>query len=153
MDSRCIVGSSQRGKRGSALTNKMDMEVLLRYLADPGFQNSVSEVAGVSQSTINKYVNTAAHNWQNKKRFPFCFGVVDGCLFNIQKPRHQYNPAEYYLDRKKFYCLNVQVTCDVDYKITSVYILVGQDQYMMPEFGVIQRCFTIYAVVLQGIKC
>ena len=139
-----FLGPGSSETMGGALTNKQKMELFLRYVADPGMQNSVSEVAGVSQSSVSRLVkfvteeiyrqaddwikfpstaaeiNKAASDWQSKKRFPFCFGVVDGCLFKVKKPYRQHNPAEYYSGRKKFHCINAQISCDVNYVITSV---------------------------------
>ena len=120
------------------------MEICLRYLADPGFQNGVGEVVGVSQATVSKTVkfvvesichkaniwitfsastqevNSAAQDWQATKRFPFCFGAVDGTLIPVQVPPRRFQPNEYYSGRKKFHCMNIQVTCDVNGEITSV---------------------------------
>ena len=33
------------------------IEIALRYFADPGYQNGVSEVVGVSQPTVSRTIN------------------------------------------------------------------------------------------------
>ena len=120
------------------------MEICLRYFSDPGFQNGASEIVGVSQPTVSrtvKYVierivakrdvwiifptttqdfNQAAQFWAMKKRFPYCFGAVDGCLIKVQVPPRRHNPQQYYSGRKKFHCFNVQAICDADYKFLDV---------------------------------
>lgn len=50
-----FLGTSDE-KRGGGLTPKMKMQVLLRYLADPGFQVGVGEDLGVDQTTISKVI-------------------------------------------------------------------------------------------------
>ena len=41
---------------GSLLYKQAKMEVCLRYMADPGFQDGVSEVVGISQPTVSRTV-------------------------------------------------------------------------------------------------
>jgi hypothetical protein len=41
-------------KRGGKLSGKEQMEVFLRYLADPGHQLGVGEDKGVHQTTVSK---------------------------------------------------------------------------------------------------
>ena len=98
------------------------MEITLRYMADPGFMNGLSEVTGVSQPTVEdicskaggwiKFPSTqaeiedAARAWQQTRTFPLAFAVVDGSLFKIQRPPRRYNPQEYYSGRKKFHAIN-----------------------------------------------
>jgi hypothetical protein len=43
--------------RGGALSSLQCMEVTLSYLSDPGFQNSVAQVMGVSQSTVSNVLS------------------------------------------------------------------------------------------------
>ena len=38
--------------RGGALTTKQQMEVFLRHVGDPGFQEGVGEDIGIHQSTV-----------------------------------------------------------------------------------------------------
>lgn len=40
--------------RGCALSARSKMEILLQYLADPGFQNGVAEDFGVHRSAVAK---------------------------------------------------------------------------------------------------
>ena len=113
---RHFLGPDSGETRGGALTNKQKMEICLRYFSDPGFQNGVSEIVGVSQPTVSrtvKYVierivakrdvwiifptttqdfNQAAQSWAMKKHFPYCFGAVDGCLIKVQVPPRRHNP-------------------------------------------------------------
>lgn len=43
-------------RRGGALNPDQKMKIFLRYMADPGYQNSVGEVVGVKQSTVSKTI-------------------------------------------------------------------------------------------------
>ena len=122
---------------GGALTNIQKMEITLRYMADPGFMNGLSEVVGVSQPTVSRTVQgvveeicskvgdwikfpstqaeieDAARAWQQTRTFP---------LFKIQKPARRYNPQEYYSGRKKFHAINAQLICDGQYRILDANI-------------------------------
>ena len=40
-------------RRGGALTAKQQLQVLLRYVGDPGFQVGVGEDLGIHQSTVS----------------------------------------------------------------------------------------------------
>ena len=51
-----FLGPDTGETRGGALNNQQRMEIALRYYADPGFQNGVSEVVGVSQATVSRTV-------------------------------------------------------------------------------------------------
>ena len=42
-----------RERRGGALTAKQQLQVLLRYVGDPGFQVGVGEDLGIHQSTVS----------------------------------------------------------------------------------------------------
>jgi len=42
--------------RGGALSVKAQMQVFLRYMADPGFQVGVAEDIGIEQTTVSKTV-------------------------------------------------------------------------------------------------
>ena len=141
-----FLGPDTGERRGGALTNLQKMEITLRYMADPGFMNGLSEVVGVSQPTVSrtvkevvaqicnraavwiKFPNTqveienAARAWQLTRNFPMAFAVVDGSLFKVQKPRYNLNPQEYYTGRKKFHAINAQIICDGQYRILDAYI-------------------------------
>ena len=132
--------------RGGALTNIQKMEITLRYMADPGFMNGLSEVVGVSQPTVSRTVQgvveeicskvgdwikfpstqaeieDAARAWQQTRTFPLAFAVLDGSLFKIQKPARRYNPQEYYSGRKKSHAINAQLICDGQYRILDANI-------------------------------
>ena len=43
--------------RGGGLSPKQKMQIFLRYMADPGFQNGVGEDLGVDQTTVSKIVH------------------------------------------------------------------------------------------------
>lgn len=44
--------------RGGALTSKMKLEIALRYLSDPGFQEGVAYDCGVHQTTVSKVISS-----------------------------------------------------------------------------------------------
>ena len=139
-----FLGPDTGETRGGALNNQQRMEIALRYYADPGFQNGVSEVVGVSQATVSRTVafvtdrivakrntwivfprttqefDVASQSWQATKRFPYCFGAVDGCLIKVQVPPRQHNPAQYYSGRKKFHCINIQGICGANCEFLDV---------------------------------
>ena len=65
-----FLGPGSGETRSGALSNKKKMEITLRYMADPGFMNSVAEVVGVSQPTVSITVSAVvnaicakAHEW------------------------------------------------------------------------------------------
>ena len=139
-----FLGADSGERRGGALTNKNKFEICLRYMADPGFQNGVSEVVGVSQPTVSRTVkfvaekicdqsqtwirfpadgrgvNDSATSWFTKRKLPGCFGAVDGTLIKLQVPPQQYIPTNFYSGRKKVYCLNVMVICNSDEEFIAV---------------------------------
>ena len=149
---RCLYSGCQtiswdqdQGKKGGALSNKQKMEVCLRYMADPGFQNGVSEVVGISQPTVSRTVkqvvekiclksnrwiifpgNQRAVNelstlWILSRKLPGCFGAVDGSLIKVQvPPSTSYTPQDFHSGRKKVYCLNVMLVCSADCKFIAV---------------------------------
>ena len=61
-----FVGPDSGELRGGALTNIQKMEVTLRYMADPGFMNGLSEVVGVSQPTVSRTVKFVVEEICNK---------------------------------------------------------------------------------------
>ena len=138
-----FLGPESGEKRGGALSNKQKMEVCLRYMADPGFQNGVSEVVGISQPTVSRTVkqvvekiclksnrwiifpgNQRAVNELStllSRKLPGCFGAVDGSLIKVQvPPSTSYTPQDVHLGRKKVYCLNVMLVCSADCKFIAV---------------------------------
>ena len=123
--SEVFLGQENGENRGGALSNKQKLEITFGYMANPGFQHTVSNVVGVSQPTVSltikevveviNYmqvqtwihfpstaleVEQAARLWRASRAFPSAFGVVDGSLIKIQKPWHRYNPSEYFSGRK-----------------------------------------------------
>ena len=140
-----FLGPGSGEKRGGALSNKQKMEVCLRFMADPGFQNGVSEVVGISQPTVSRTVkqvveticlksnrwiifpgNQRAVNelstlWILSRKLPGCFRAVDGSLIKVQVPPSTSNtPQDFYSGRKKVYCLNVMLVCSADCKFIAV---------------------------------
>lgn len=127
--------------RGSALSEIKRMEIFLRYLADPGFQNGVGEDFGIHRTTVTKTfnyvlnkviskadhwikfptnineVNLAKEKWMRKFKIPSVIGALDCTHIEIKKPRMY---GDCYINRKGFPSINVQMTCDADEKITSV---------------------------------
>ena len=52
--------------RGGALGPKMQIQVLLRYISDPGFQVGVGEDLGIHQSTVSKTIKNVSYlTWNN----------------------------------------------------------------------------------------
>lgn len=128
--------------RGGALSAIQRMELTLRYLADPGFQRSVSYQVGVSQSTVcatvrktimeistkaNRWIRfpnsrddirTAQENWFQNRGFPSCFCAIDCTHVRIEKPKGIF--GDDFINRKKFPSMNVQATCNSECVFTSV---------------------------------
>lgn len=127
--------------RGGAVSPVRKMEVFLRYLSDPGFQNGVAEDFGLHRTTVNKIfndvlkkitskagdwihfpqtadeVNDAKEKWRNKFKMPSVIGIVDCTHVEIAKPKAF---GDSYINRKGYASLNVQVTCNSEEKITSI---------------------------------
>lgn len=128
-------------KRGAALTSDQKMKVFLRYVSDPGYQNSVAEVIGIKQSTVsktiadvknriltkanvwikfptsNEEIREAKQLWQEHYDFPGVIGVVDCTHVRIPKPSDY---GDEYINRKGFASINVQATCDAVDRFSSV---------------------------------
>lgn len=127
--------------RGGALTVKQQMEVFLRYVGDPGFQNGVAEDIGIHQSTVSKTITNvsqkifdkshywikfpslpneimeAKREWQLRYNFPSAVGAIDCTHILINKP-HEH--GDEYVNRKGLTTLNVQATCNAEEKFTSI---------------------------------
>ncbi len=128
-------------KRGGALSIKQQMQIFLRYLADPGFQIGVGEDLGVQQTTVcktfskvlrkviekaNEWIEfpvsdrkkeTAKEQWQERYLIPFVIGAIDCTHVRILKPGDH---GDEYINRKGVASINVQATCDASEKFTSV---------------------------------
>ena len=96
--------------RGGRLNAKLQMEVFLRYLADPGFQSGVAEDKGIQQSTVSKTfskvlpqvvakaglwikfpethqeIRQAQRLWQEKNEIPGSVGALDCTHVKTLKP-------------------------------------------------------------------
>lgn len=131
----------QYEKLGCALIPAQKIKVFLRYISDPGYQNSVGEVIGISQSTVSKTITEVTNKimaksnlwnkfpssaeeireakqlWQEKYNFPSAIGALDCTHVRIPKPLDY---GDEYINRKGFASLNVQATCDALDRFTSV---------------------------------
>jgi hypothetical protein len=125
--------------RGGALTTKQQMEVFLRHVGDPGFQEGVGLDIGVHQSTVSKTfvkvlnrivekalwinfpmnqgdIQTAKDAWQDKFKILCAIGALDCTHIRILKPgRH----GDEYINRRGAASINVQATCDGGERFTS----------------------------------
>lgn len=123
--------------RGAALSCVEKMEIFLRSLGDPGFQVGVAADIGVHQTTVSKIVAEVATKIVEKKNVWISFprtpheveqakegwhiqgaiGALDCTHIRITKPQFH---GEEYLNRKNFYSINVQATCNHKEIFTSV---------------------------------
>ncbi|XP_055910401.1 putative nuclease HARBI1 [Eupeodes corollae] len=127
--------------RGGALTNEEKIRTFLRYIGDPGFQIGVDENVGVHQSTVSRVVQQvsaeiasqaknwiifphtveeileAQRLWSSKYEFPYAIGALDCTHVGIRKPLTYH---EEYINRKGYYSINVQASCNAEEKFTSV---------------------------------
>lgn len=128
--------------RGGAIRPLQKMQMVLRYVADPGFQTGVGEDLGVHQSTVSRHINsgmeaivarvndwikfpvnhtdirTAKDNWQTGYVMPATIGAIDCTHVRIDKPRGEF--GDEFINRKGFPSINVQATCNSKYVFTSV---------------------------------
>ena len=119
------------------------MEVFLRHVGDPGFQTGVEKDMGIYQSTVSRTFATvveaivakadtwiqfpvdpadfqeAKDDWQNKFALPCATGALGCTHVQILKPGLH---GDEYICRKGFATLNVQATCDVSERLTSVLV-------------------------------
>lgn len=127
--------------RGKAISPRMQMEIFLRYVADPGFQSGVAEDFGVERTTVSKTYNKVmdniverAHNWirfpnsvaeindakllwQTRYNLPTVIGALDCTHVEIKKPVIH---GDEYINRKGYPSINVQATCNAQEMFTSV---------------------------------
>lgn len=127
--------------RGGALSRRKQMEIFLRFVADPGFQSGIAEDVGVHRSTACKTisyvmdriidkshkwihfpataaeVNEAKVLWQRHFRLPNVIGALDCTHVKITKPKLH---GDEYINRKGHVTINVQGTCDALERFTSV---------------------------------
>ncbi|CAH1981710.1 unnamed protein product [Acanthoscelides obtectus] len=113
-------------KRGGALSAVNKMNIFLRQLSDPGFQNAVAEELGVYKtytSVLNVVLEkaniwikfpksaddfmNAKQLWSEKYRFPNSIGAID-CT-HVRIPKF----AEFeYINRKGYPSISIQATCN-----------------------------------------
>lgn len=127
--------------RGGALSNRMKMEIFLRYISDPGFQSGVAVDIGVHRTTVCKTfsevldkitekshhwikfpstavdLNDAREEWSARFRIPTAIGALDCTHIEIKTPN---NFKDEYVNRKGKITINVQGTCDAAEKFTSI---------------------------------
>lgn len=127
--------------RGGALTSRQKMEILLRFVGDPGFQSGIAEDIGVHRSTVCKTVNFVMDQiirrandwihfpstaremnearvlWQTRFHMPSVIGALDCTHVEINKPSIF---GDEYVNRKGYTSINVQATCDASEKVTSI---------------------------------
>ena len=130
--------------RGGALSLLQCSKVTLRYLSDPGFQNLVAQVMGVSQSTVSNVlsrsfpsiaskssewiklptteeeVRAAKEKSFRKLGFPCTIGAIDCTHVKIEKPNGVFGNE--FINRKSVATFNIQATCNESYVFTSCHI-------------------------------
>lgn len=132
---------NETDSRGGALSPRKQMEIFLRFVADPGFQSGIAEDFGVHRTTacktisyvMNKIidrsgnwihfpstaaeVNEAKLLWQENYRMPSVIGALDCTHVVIRKPVLH---GDEYINRKGDITLNVQATCGGRERFTSL---------------------------------
>lgn len=127
--------------RGGALSPVQKMKVVLRYMADPGFQSGIGEELGCTQPTVSRIVATtldlivdkanewikfpstenevmeAKVKWAASKNFPTAIGAIDCTHVEIEKPRQF---GDEYVNRKNYASINVQAICDQNYVFMNI---------------------------------
>ncbi|KAF4528881.1 hypothetical protein B566_EDAN017320 [Ephemera danica] len=128
--------------RGGAASSTQKMEILLRYLADPGYQQGVAADTGFQQNTVSRIVNYVADQilekadvwvkfpstdeeiqqakleWQRDMQLEGGVGAIDCTHIEILKPFGRM--GDEYVNRKVFPSVNVQATVDSRERFTSV---------------------------------
>nr|CAI5845074.1 unnamed protein product [Callosobruchus analis] len=114
------------------------MQIFLRFLSDPGFQIGVGKDEGVHRTTVSKTVKfvlmkiiqkshiglrfpinniaEAQQDWSAKYQLPCASGAIDCTYIRIQKPSEH---GDEYYNRKGYYSINVQATCNAKEEFTS----------------------------------
>ncbi|KAJ8917027.1 hypothetical protein NQ315_012945, partial [Exocentrus adspersus] len=110
----------------------------LRFYASAGHLNAVADfmemdvsttsriTCRVSEAIAPRFINMPVRNdifryqtkFHNVARFPRVIGLVDGTHIKIQSPGG--DDAEIYRNKKGYFSINVQVTCDADLKLQDV---------------------------------
>lgn len=127
--------------RGGGLSKLDKMLTFLRFVSDPGFQVGIAEIIGVHQSTVSRTIKEVANaivskgnnwikfpksdedikiaqaKWTSKYKFPLAIGAIDCTHVRINKPSSH---SDEYINRKGYYSMNVQATCDAEELFTSV---------------------------------
>ena len=135
-----FIGADADTRRG-ALSPLQQMQVLLRYFSDPGFQRGVGEDLGIYQTTVCKTVTKvlgkvmekacewitfptsesaiqiAKNEWQEAFRMPGAISVLDCTHVRIEKPTQH---GDEYINRKGYRSINVHATCNAKGIFTSV---------------------------------
>ena len=120
------------------------MAVTLYYLSDEGRYRKVANAFGISRlsvsiivrrvcTAISEYLGPAYVHLPTSERevqelvnqfhvyhgFPQCMGAVDGTHIPIKEPTEN---ASDYINRKGYTSINVQATCDYNYRLIDVVV-------------------------------
>lgn len=139
---RCpeVPSEHLRGRRPVSVEKQL--LITLWVLGNPEAIRSVSDRFNVTKSSVFRIVRRVCHailnnlasqficwprgervkkvmeQFQRNNGLPHCIGVVDGTHIPIKAP---YDKPEQYVNRKKFYSLQLQGVCDPDRFFTDVY--------------------------------
>ncbi|XP_069131659.1 putative nuclease HARBI1 [Argopecten irradians] len=126
-------------RRSKAVSPLLQLLVALRYFATGSFFRLIGDSVGLSEATVSRCVHRVAtalcgigrryisfptdrqllktkQEFYNLSRFPNVVGCVDCTHIRIQGPTAN---EKDFVNRKGFHSLNVQMTCDAKFHITS----------------------------------
>ncbi|XP_063826029.1 putative nuclease HARBI1 [Ostrinia nubilalis] len=128
--------------RGGGTCPELQVLVAIRCWGRREVQDDAGDLHGLSQPTVSRICARVAHAIANKansfikmpitigeqerisakfraiKNFPGVIGAIDCTHIKIKKTGG--DMAQYYINRKGYYSLNVQVVCDADLKIMDI---------------------------------
>jgi len=127
--------------RAFAIPLETKVLTFLSYLRSGSFQWSIGSLAGISQSSASRIIesstneivsrlsefihfprtaeeiNTTKTNFYKIKKFPNVIGVIDGTHIGIKSPSVN---ERAYVNRKQIHSINVQVISDSEYRFMDV---------------------------------